>query len=76
MNHLPRVLPRVRTVPQENPETEFTVADLRMLGELSIALGRLHWQEDVDVWSNQVAILVSQQEKLNHLVTNLLMRQL
>lgn len=68
---------KVRTLPQEELGTKFTRADLTLLGNLSINLGRLHWQnEDVGDWENQVAILLKQQELLNDLVALILMREL
>ncbi len=64
-----------RSLPQEEPTTKFTTADMHLLGDLSIELGRLHWQNEVGTWGNQVAILIQQQEKLNRLVASLLMRE-
>ena len=63
-----------RTLPQEEAGTQFTNADLRILGDLSVSLGMLHWQNDVGSWSNQVARLLLAQEKLNDLVALLLSR--
>ena len=67
---------QVRQYPQEELTTKFTSADLRILGELSIALGTLHWQEDVGGYNNQLAVLLKQQEKFNRLVANIFMREI
>ena len=72
-----QVVIHTRQLPQEEATTEFTTADLRTLGELSVKLGQLHWQtEEVGDWENQVAILLKQQTRLNDLVALILMRQL
>ena len=67
---------KVRTPPQKERTTKFTQADTRVLGNLSTDLGRLYWQNLVGGWENQVALLLRQQERLNSLVADLLMREL
>lgn len=67
-----------RSLPQEEPTTKFNGADLRLLGDASMKLGMLHWQESPDIGTpeNQIAILLIVVDKLNRLVSNLLLREL
>ena len=66
---------KVRSLSQEELSTKFSRAALRTLGELSIDLGRLHWQNDVGIWENQVAILLLQQKKLTQLISDIVAQE-
>ena len=53
-----------------------TKAETEKLGKISIELGKIYWQNDVGSYSNQVAIILKQQERLNQIVSDLLLREL
>lgn len=57
---------------------KFTKADFRELGDISIKLGMIYWQKspELGTYEHEVAIIVKQQERLNRIVAQLLMREL